>query len=96
MKKKHAILSAVLNFFLMGAGYLYNGKRALLGLGLTIAAIALTYVEFGIKPFDVQLYWIMFGAVFVANTVLALDAYQEAEAINAGRTEAAPQAEAVS
>ena len=68
MKKKNPIIAAVLNFFLMGAGYVYNGKRVQLGIALTIAAVALTYVEFGIKPLDTQLYWIMFGAIFLANT----------------------------
>ncbi|MEM7333140.1 MAG: hypothetical protein AAF490_13705 [Chloroflexota bacterium] len=79
---KKPMIAAVLNFFLMGAGTLYNGKRVLTGIGLTIAALVLTYVEFGIRPFDGTLYWLMFGAVFLANTVLAIDGYQEAKMIN--------------
>ena len=38
-------LAALLNFFFMGPGTIYNGKRALLGIGWTIAAILLTFVE---------------------------------------------------
>lgn len=80
---KNPIISAVLNFFFMGLGTLYNGRRKLTGIGLTLAAIVLTYVEFGIQPLDSNLYWLMFAAVFVANTVLAIDGYQEAKQINA-------------
>lgn len=79
---KNPIISAVLNFFFMGLGTLYNGKRILTGAGLTIAAIVLTYVEFGIRPLDGTLYWLMFAAVFLANTVLAIDGYREAKQIN--------------
>lgn len=82
MKKKIPVLSAILNFFLMGAGYIYNGKRVLLGIGLTIGAIALTYVEFGIKEIDSQLYAIMFGAVLFVNAFLAYDGFQEAKQLN--------------
>lgn len=80
---KNPIISAVLNFFFMGLGTLYNGRRKLTGIGLTIAAIVLTYVEFSIQPLSSNLYWTMFAAIFVANTVLAIDGYQEAKAINA-------------
>ena len=66
----------------MGAGYVYNGKRVSLGLALTVAAIGLTYVEFGIRPLDSTLYWLMFACVFLANTFLAIDGYQEAKSIS--------------
>ena len=77
--KKNPWIAAVLNFFFMGLGTLYIGRRKLTGLGLTLAAIALTYVEFGIKAPTPNLYPIMFAAVFVANTVLAIDGYTEAK-----------------
>jgi hypothetical protein len=77
--KKNAWVAAVLNFFFMGLGTLYIGRRKLLGLGLTIAAIVLTYVELQLQTAAPSLFPIMFGAVFVANTVLAIDGYQEAK-----------------
>ena len=77
--KKNPWIAAVLNFFFMGLGTLYIGRRKLTGAGLTLAALALTYVEFGIQDLAPNLYMIMFAAVFVANTVLAIDAYNEAK-----------------
>ena len=71
-----------MNFFFMGAGYLYNGRRAVLGVMLTLAALGLTYVEFGIQEPLPTLYAIMFACVFIANTGLAIDGYREAKAIN--------------
>lgn len=72
-------LAALLNFFLMGAGYLYNGRRMPLGAALTVGALILTYVE---NQQTGTLYWTMFGAVLLNNTFLALDGYQEAQSIN--------------
>ena len=77
--KKNPWIAAVLNFFFMGLGTLYIGNRKLTGLGLTLAAFALTYVEMQLKVAAPALYPIMFGAVFVANTVLAIDGYNEAK-----------------
>ena len=85
---KRPWLSAVLNFFLMGAGYLYNGKRTLLGALLTIAAIGLTYIENfhifadgnSLQQHDSTAFGVMFACVFIANTGLAIDAYREAKA----------------
>ena len=76
---KNPWIAAVLNFFFMGLGTLYIGRRKLLGAGLTIAALILTYVEMQLKGAAPALYPIMFGAVFVANTVLAIDGYNEAK-----------------
>lgn len=76
---KNPWIAAILNFFFMGLGTLYVGRRKLLGLGLTVGAFLLTYVEFQIQPLNSTLYWLMFGAVFLVNTVLAIDAYQEAK-----------------
>ena len=81
--KKQPWIAAVLNFFLMGAGTLYNGRRKLTGIALTIGAVVLTYVEFGIQPLDTTLYWMMFAAILVVNTALAIDGYREASMINA-------------
>lgn len=83
MNKKPWI-AALLNFFFMGPGYIYNGRRVALGIGWTLAALALTYVEQSIKPLSSNLYWTMFAAVFVANTCFAIDGWRESHAINAG------------
>jgi len=81
MKKRPAI-SALLNFFLMGLGYVYNGKRIGLGIGFTIGALALTYVELQIQMLEPTLYKIMFASVLVINTCFAIDAFREARRIN--------------
>lgn len=78
---KKVWLAALLNFFFMGAGTLYLGHRKALGLALTLAAFGLTYVEMQLTG---PLYGAMFAAVFLANTFLAVDGFQEARAINAG------------
>ena len=87
---KKAWLSGILNFFFMGLGYLYNGKKKLLGALLTIVAIGLTYLEnFFVFPDGNSLmahnssaFMLLFGCVFIANTGLAIDAFQEAKTIN--------------
>jgi hypothetical protein len=85
MKKKMPWLAALLNFFLMGLGTAYNGRRIPLGLALTVGAVLLTYVEQNLQAVAPNLYWVMFGAVFLNNTFLAIDGFSEATAINAGR-----------
>lgn len=80
---KNPIVAAVLNFFFMGPGTLYVGKRKALGAVLTLGALALTYVEFGVKEQAPALYPIMFGTVFLMNVFFAIDGFQEAKAVNA-------------
>jgi hypothetical protein len=72
-------LSALLNFFFMGLGSIYNGKRVGLGIGFTIGAIALTYVELQLQTSNPDLHKIMFGAVFLINICFAIDGYNEAK-----------------
>lgn len=74
-------LAAVLNFFLMGLGTAYNGRRLPLGLALTVGAVLLTYVEQNLTG---TLWGVMFCAVMLNNTFLAIDGYTEAQSINAG------------
>lgn len=76
---KNPWIAAVLNFFFMGLGTLYIGRRKLTGIGLTLGAIVLTYVELQLQSAAPPLYPLMFGAVFVVNTVLAIDGYNEAK-----------------
>lgn len=87
---KQPWLAAVLNFFLMGLGTLYVGKRKLFGLILTLGAVSLSYVEMSIKSLDSGLYWKMFVTVFVVNVFFAIDGVREAKEVNAA-TAAKPQ-----
>ena len=74
----------------MGLGYIYNGKRRILGVLLTIGAILLTYVEqiyvfsdgMTLQGHDMSAFGMMAAAVFIINTGLAIDGYKEAESIN--------------
>ena len=87
---KNPIVAAALNFFFMGPGYIYNGKRALLGVGWTITAVLLTIVEqapiysggVGLKDVSPTAFGLMFIGVFLGNTLFAIDAFREAKAIN--------------
>jgi hypothetical protein len=83
-------LAALLNFFFMGPGYIYNGRRSLLGVGWTITALMLTAVEQGpvfnganLQTTSPTAFGLMFVAVFLGNTMFAIDGYREAQAINA-------------
>ena len=86
-------LAAVLNFFFMGPGYIYNGRRALLGVGWTITAVLLTVVEQApIYAGDLKLqqtsptaFGLMFVAVLLGNLCFAIDGYREAKAINGAK-----------
>lgn len=73
-------LAAVLNFFFMGLGTLYVGRRRALGIALTLGAIGLTYVEMNLQTAAPALYPVMFVSVFVMNTFFAYDGYGEAKA----------------
>ncbi len=91
---KNKWLAAGLNFFVPGAGYMYNGKKPLyVTVPMIAGVVGLTYLEqfhdFGdgmtLKDYDSTAFGIMFAAVFVMNTAMAIDAYQEAGAINRAR-----------
>ena len=85
-------LAALLNFFFMGPGYIYNGKRALLGVGWTITALLLTAVEQApiyadgknLQVTSPTAFGLMFVAVLLGNVCFAVDGLREARAINAG------------
>ncbi len=80
LSPKNPWIAGGLNFVLGGAGYIYNWQRPVLGAGLTAGAAGLTFVELSLGT-NSPLYLPMFASVFVINTLLAVDAYQEAEAI---------------
>ncbi|OGD65865.1 hypothetical protein A3F08_00035 [Candidatus Berkelbacteria bacterium RIFCSPHIGHO2_12_FULL_36_9] len=77
--KRNPWIAAALNFFFMGPGYIYNGKRVWLGLGWTVGAVLLTYVEFQVKVQAPDMYLLMFGSVFLINLCFAVDGYKEAK-----------------
>lgn len=97
VRTKSPLLAAGLNFLLPGTGYIYNGEKPLYEtVPMVAGALALTYVE-QIHEFDdgkrlldhdKTAFGVLFGAVFVINTALAIDAYREANAINARSTPA--------
>lgn len=82
LQMKRPWLSALLNFFFMGVGYIYNAQRVMLGSLFTAGAIGLTYVELSIQEIVPAIYWIMFVSVLVVNTAFAIDGYNEAKQIN--------------
>lgn len=90
---KKPIVAAALNFFFMGLGYIYNGKRALLGVGWTVTAILLTVVEQtpvfadgkNLQQTSPLAFGLMFIAVFLGNTMFAVDGFREAKALNEAR-----------
>jgi len=80
---KKAWLAALLNFVLMGAGYIYNGRRVYLGVGLTAVAVYATWFEnFVLKVQAPELFNYMFGMILVLNLFLAIDGYRESNWIN--------------
>lgn len=79
---KNPWIAAVLNFFFMGPGTFYNGRRRALGIGLTIGALVLTWLEFQVRDAAPNLYPIMFATVFFMNIFFAYDGFTEAKAIN--------------
>lgn len=68
----------------MGAGTLHNGKRKALGIGLTIGALVLTWIEFQGQTAAPSLCPIMFGTVFFMKIFFSYDGYSEAKALNEG------------
>ena len=89
--KKNRWVAAGLNFVLPGTGYAYNGEKPLyVSLPLIAGSVGLTYLEQVHKfddgkrlmDHDRTAFGVMFAAVFIANTALAIDAYREADEIN--------------
>ncbi len=97
-------IAALLNFFFMGPGYIYNGRRALLGVGWTITALLLTAVEQApiyadgkkLQEISPTAFGLMFVAVFLGNVCFAVDGWREAKQLNeAGGGAGAPGAAGV-
>ena len=82
MKKKQPWLAAILNFFLLGLGTVYNGKRVLTGILVTLGAIGATYFELQVKTAAPELYNYMFASVFLIAIGMAVDGWKEAKMMN--------------
>jgi hypothetical protein len=81
--KKNATLAAVLNFFLFGGGYLYNGKRKGLGLLLTIGVVLIRVGEIPIflSGQNRNNWYLLMAGLACLQVALAMDAYREAKEI---------------
>lgn len=86
--KKNPMVAAVLNFFTFGGGTLYNGRRAgvaaLLIVGGNIAQGAEIYVSPPVTNAIPTVWPFLIAGIVILKLGLAMDAYNEAEAINAG------------
>jgi hypothetical protein len=78
---KNSYLAGILSFFLLGLGYLYNGKRLITGVLFTVGAVIATFVEFQLMNSDFNLFLISFAGFFLLAIGAAIDAYQEAESL---------------
>ena len=84
---KNPWIAAILNLFLFGGGYLYNGKRKGLGMALIVAWILIRWGEISIylTGLVTEKWLILFTGLVVLMFSLAVDAYNEAKIINAQR-----------
>ena len=87
-KKKSPLIAAALNFFVWGLGYLYSGKRTVLGIGFLAAYIifsAFTLTVIQLPPFPEVPYenlYAMTGILSILyqlmiSMTLAYDVYRE-------------------
>ncbi len=74
---KNIVLAGILNFFLLGAGYIYSGKRVVTGIFLTLGAILLTYLEQVMLESDSDEFKVTFVAVFLLAVGTTYDVVNE-------------------
>lgn len=79
---KKPIVSFILSFFLLGLGHVYNGRRKMVGVLLTIGAVIATYVELQLKSAAPALYPYSLVSFLLLGAALGGDAYREAKSIN--------------
>ena len=81
--KKNPWVAAILNLLFFGAGYIYNGKRPMLGYGLVLGWIGVRAGEIPIYlthlVFDKWL--VLFCGIVVMQISFAIDGYKEAKTI---------------
>ena len=78
-KNKNPYLAAVLNFFFWGIGYLYIGKRRVLGIGLLLVEIFwhIPWLILGFTGIFGFPYIFSSIAMTILSIVIAYDAYSE-------------------
>ena len=74
---KYVIVAGILNFFLLGAGYIYTGKRVVTGIFLTLGAILLTYLEQVMLDSGSDEFMVTFAAVFLLAVGTTYDVVNE-------------------
>jgi hypothetical protein len=81
---KNPWIAALLNLFLFGAGYVYNGRRKGLGFALILAWILIRWGEITIflTGLVFEKWLILFAGLVVLMFSLASDAWREAKWIN--------------
>ncbi len=76
-KLKKPWLAALLNIALPGLGYVYAGKRNVLGIGLVVTSVFLYWV---VELHDLPIYiWV---DSFVTSLLFGYDVYKDTEAVN--------------
>lgn len=75
---KNRWVAAILNFFTLGLGTVYVGKRMGFGLLMFVAAGLMAYVEFSLKAQAPALYMYQFVGFLIAAVATAWDGYKEA------------------
>ncbi len=88
MPQKNPYLAAFLNFLLFGGGTLYVGKRVVpavfMTLGGTLAQITEIYMSPPCKNLIPNQWPFLIVGLIVLKIGLAIDGYNEAQAVNAG------------
>ncbi len=84
---KNRWIAALLNLFLFGGGYIYNGRRKGLGFALVLAWILIRWGEIAIYLTNLvfEKWLILFTGLVVLMFSLAYDAFREATEINAAK-----------
>lgn len=81
--KKNPWLAAILNFFTLGGGTLYNGRRMAAGAGLLVGGGLLRYGEVSVAPLTTgstnTLWIILVSGLAIVQIGMAIDAYREAK-----------------
>ena len=72
-------IAAILNFFTLGLGTMYVGKRTLFGTLMLVGAVLAAFVEFSLKVSDPNLYRYSFISFLVLALATAWDGYREAQ-----------------
>ena len=82
-KSKNPYVAAILNIFIWGLGYLYNGKRKVLGVGLIVVEIIwhIPWLLLGVVAVFGFPYIYSSIAMIVLSIVLAYDAYKETKSL---------------